>query len=276
MSILNNEILKTVVTINTLNDKKEFICIGTGFIVGYPNKASGAEDRRFSFIITNRHVLDGVSDFVISVNKKSGGIANFDLNVSNLLKANHLFFHSNSNIDICAISINIDFMVKNEGEVKNINIFKQAFTINEMKSYPIYEGNPVYSIGFPMNLVDRDSKHPIVRGGIISRISNLYNKPKSEKVFLVDSFTFPGNSGSPVFLGVETNSFPTAKAINTNHLIGILNAFIPYSEYLRSTQTNRIRIVEEQNSGLTNVIAVDHIIELVEMFPHIIEANKSE
>ncbi len=271
MSIFNDEILKTVVTINTANSKGELSCVGTGFLVSYPAKAE--ENRSFTFMITNKHVLENVTSIVISVNKKSGGVEHFNLNKENLLKKNHLLYHPNKNIDICAIGINIDVMLEAEGNVKRVDIFNQALNISKMKSFHMVEGHPVYSVGFPMNLVEINSKNPIVRGGIISRISNLYDKKRQEQIYLIDSFNFPGNSGSPIFSGIEANHFPGWTPINTNYLIGVLNSYISYKEYLKSTQTNQIKTIEEQNSGLTNVISVDHIIELIESFPHIIVQN---
>ena len=52
---------------------------------------------------------------------------------------------------------------------------------------------------------------------------------------------------------------------STANLIGIVSAYIPYRENLMSTQTGRIRMVNEENSGLTVVFPVDDIKEVVEL-----------
>ena len=47
-------------------------------------------------------------------------------------------------------------------------------------------------------------------------------------------------------------------------LIGILSAYVPYQEPLYSKQTGRVRMIQEENSGLTIVHPVDRIKEVVE------------
>lgn len=53
--------------------------------------------------------------------------------------------------------------------------------------------------------------------------------------------------------------------INSCNLIGILSAYVPYQELLYSKQTDRVRMIQEENSGLTVVHPVDRIKEVVEL-----------
>lgn len=54
----------------------------------------------------------------------------------------------------------------------------------------------------------------------------------------------------------------TSSNFNAN-LIGILSAYIPYKDVMISQQTQEIRMVQTENSGLTVVHPVDRIKEVV-------------
>ena len=49
------------------------------------------------------------------------------------------------------------------------------------------------------------------------------------------------------------------------YLIGILSAYIPYQDTLYSSQTGKMRMLQEENSGLTVVHPVDRIKEVVDL-----------
>lgn len=266
MSLISQEILKTVVTINIEDEEKKLTCIGTGFIVGYPIIKEGKSVEYYTYIITNKHIIEEYKDFIIAINKNTNGIFKLEVNKKKYISEKKLLFHPKEDIDICALRI---YFGGND-EIKNkytfITLENKSLTIKEMKEYPIFESNIVYTIGFPMNLVDEHSKNPIVRMGNIARILHLYNSNKEKKEFLIDAFTFPGNSGSPVLTSTVKNIFPPLTDTKVNFLIGIINNSINYLESLQSIQTKRVRIIEEQNSGLSNVIAVDYIIDLIELF----------
>lgn len=51
---------------------------------------------------------------------------------------------------------------------------------------------------------------------------------------------------------------------NKSRLIGIVKSYIPYIDVAISQQTNRTRITFEENSGLTKVEPVDHILQTIE------------
>ena len=61
---------------------------------------------------------------------------------------------------------------------------------------------------------------------------------------LIDSMTFPGNSGCPVVISSEGEGGAEGK------LIGVHHSTLPYREEAVSRQTGRVRIVFEDNMGL--------------------------
>ena len=112
-------------------------------------------------------------------------------------------------------------------------------------------------------MVDAERQYVICRTGIVARIRDLFENKATD--FLVDATVFPGNSGGPVILRPEMASLAGTKAISKASLIGIVKSYVPYRDVATSQLTRRPRIVFEENSGLTAVEPVDHILETIEL-----------
>ena len=125
-----------------------------------------------------------------------------------------------------------------------------AYTIEEMKNKSISECDIIYVIGFPMGMDSINKKSPIVRTGCIARINDLYNQESNQ--FLLDTFVFPGNSGSPIILKTEFQSYRAP-------LIGIVDGYEIYKETLVTENEADFRSVTVQNAGLAKVYPVDCI-----------------
>lgn len=115
-----------------------------------------------------------------------------------------------------------------------------------------------------MNLAGIQRNYVIVREGIVARISEMLEGKSS--TFLLDSFVFPGNSGSPVVIKPEFTSIVGTKANRNSYLIGVVHGYRSYSDVAVSQQTHRPRIIFEENSGLAEVIPMDRVDETIEAF----------
>ena len=124
-------------------------------------------------------------------------------------------------------------------------------------------GDGVFVLGFPMGLEGGERNYVIVRQGCIGRIGDLLDNPQVES-YLVDAFTFPGNSGGPVVLAVSLSYIQGTRSQNTSYLIGVVKGFLPYQDVAVSKQTGRARIAFEENSGLTEVIPIDYVEQTVQ------------
>jgi hypothetical protein len=135
------------------------------------------------------------------------------------------------------------------------------------KELGLSEGYGVFVLGFPMSLVGTVQDYVIVRQGAIARIRDSLESPPTAKTFLIDSFEFPGNSGSPVVLRPEVSEaqFPGEKPpIRAAYLLGIVKGYIPYTDMAVSLQTKHPRVTFEENSGLTEVIPADYVEETIQ------------
>jgi S1-C subfamily serine protease len=222
------ETLKAVIAICLYdNNLKDFQIIGTGFLVDYNQKI---------YLITNKHVIDNLDDFYL-VFTGSEIIDNRYLRLSNKNAFFHkTSYHYNDDVDVAMIEISKELL--NNSDVSKLKISTQSMQISEMKDKELREGTKIQVLGHPMNISKLNNYFPVVRGGIISQISNLFENNYSIKTILLDAFTFPGNSGGPVFINHR----------NGDYLIGIVSSYIS---------------PKGKNVGITNIFAFDHILEIL-------------
>lgn len=91
---------------------------------------------------------------------------------------------------------------------------------------------------------------PIFRRGMVSLIA--------DRVVYLDAFVFPGNSGSPVYTKPSPVSFHDGGVVVGEatgcQLAGMIVAYVPYRDTAYSHQTQRPRVIFEENSGLAEMV----------------------
>lgn len=265
MALIPNYFVESVVTISVMMNNNEKKCIGTGFLVGDLMETNNGLKKYGLYLITNKHVVKNLNEIYIGFNE-NGGTKSFDFLAKLNNGKNYLYSeHMNQQVDIIALSINASFLNNMNAKYHFFPLEKDAYTIAKMKSKGVFEGDLVYSLGYPLNLGNTSQKNPICRLGCISRISNLYIPGNPELNFLVDAQSFPGNSGGPVIIRPEILSVIGSKSQDQTALIGILHKYIPYTDPLISAQTGQTYSIMQENSGLTLVHPVDYILEVVEL-----------
>jgi hypothetical protein len=177
------------------------------------------------------------------------------------LLINSWFFHPSGAVDIAVTVLNAPFL-QSQG-LLDAFFSSDVFGANKetLKSKGVSAGDGVFVLGFPMNLAGVQRNYVIVRQGCIARISSMLEG--ADPAFLLDAFTFPGNSGSPVILKPELTSITGTPSQGNAYLIGIVRSYIPYTDTAISPQTGRPRISFEENSGLAEVLPVDNIEEAI-------------
>ena len=112
-----------------------------------------------------------------------------------------------------------------------------------------------------MGKVGNDRRYTLLRSGAIARIRDLLEGKSTD--FIVDAFVFPGNSGGPNILAPHAIQIKNTKSNPKAALIGIVKSYLPYRDIAVSPQTGKARVIFEENTGLTLVEPVDHIIETI-------------
>ncbi len=263
--MLPRNYVDAVVTLSINVGKDKNHIIGTGFLVGRLETDDNEKKSYSLYLITNKHVIKGRDKMLVGFNQLGGvGFHEFELLLFD--KGKKMYSpHPNKDVDIIAVSINCNFLNEMGAKFSFFRIDEDAFNLKQMELNDVYEGDLTYQLGYPLNLVGASSKNPICRFGCISRISNLYIPGHPELNFLVDSQSFPGNSGGPVILRPEPSTISGGKSHLKSVLIGILYSYVPYRDPLISQQTGEVYSIMQENSGLTNVHPVDQIIDAVEI-----------
>lgn len=264
MALIPNFYIESVVTISIMvNGSKQ--CIGTGFLVGDLMEITDGSKKYGLYLITNKHVVKNQNQIFIGFNQ-NGGTSSYDFPVK-LSDAHRLLYsaHVNPRVDIIALGINASFLNNMNAKYHFFPLDEQVFTISDMKNNGVFEGDLVYSLGYPLNCGNTSQKNPICRLGCISRVSDLYIPGNPEVNFLVDAQSFPGNSGGPVILRPELSAVIGSRSQPKAALLGILHSYIPYKDALISRQTGETYSIMQENSGLTNVHPVDYIIDVVNL-----------
>lgn len=107
-----------------------------------------------------------------------------------------------------------------------------------------------------------ERNYVVVRHGVIARIRDYM--AGAAKSFLVDASIFPGNSGGPVVTRPDMVAIEGTKAPQSANLLGIVAGYVPYQDVAYSKQTNRPRVIFEENTGLAVVVPIDFAIETIE------------
>lgn len=253
MAIIPEFFFDAVVSIGE-KDSSSTDWIGTGFLVG--NK--DVDSSNYSvFLITNYHVIKDKEEIVVRFNKKDeNSIKDYEIY---LIENNCEMFSKHPHADVIAIQISASFLERDNSEFSFFDLDRHALLLNDMKSSGVIEGNIIYSLGFPMNMVGTNRKNPICRIGCISRISDLFtNQHRNE--YLIDLQAVPGNSGAPVINRPDNMAIDGTPCNSSANLIGIVCGTINYRKKSELSSECQYPI----SSGIAIVHPVDIIKEVIQ------------
>lgn len=238
-----------------IKENSDIKWIGTGFLVG--RKESNTNNYTI-YLISNYHIVENKEKIFVRFNQKNCDECNdYDIDLFVLDKPN---YSKHRVADIVAIQISPVFLNNNNSEYSWFALDKHALNLTQMSDTDVVEGSIVYSLGFPINMIGENRKHPICRIGCISRISDLFGNLDANE-YLIDLQAIPGYSGAPV-INRPVNSYIEGTSHNGSaNLIGIIAGTIDYSELCDDPECD---IEHEKNSGFAIVHTVDAIEEVVE------------
>jgi hypothetical protein len=251
LKYLLEQIKKTIVFLGNINDKGEILPSATGFLVSINN---------YIHLVTAKHVIVNPQNeaFIDNtlyafINTKVGKIGAYSVNI---LKNQGLrwIFHQNKIVDIAMIPFSVNYPDDDIRFIPN-DLF--------LASDQLYEVYDVFFLSYQPGIKVDTRISPVIRSGTISLINE-------DNTFLIDAAAFPGNSGSPVFLkpSIFRYNDEGRPSLGGDTLggkfIGLIGSYLPYHEAAISTQTGRIRVVFEENTGLSYVWSASFIKEIIE------------
>lgn len=238
----NQQWLDVVVSIEATTPQKELRPIGTGFLVQTANK--------HVLLVTAKHVIQGPlpvgSRIAYRLNTMDGG--------STIVWDDDLSKKFGGWFPSPASDIACRFIAWPDN-AKVVTLTPDNF----IAAGALSAGAPILVLGFPLGLRSTDHPKPIARHGIVGRVDR-------DNV-LADAFVFPGNSGGPVIYSpsLKIGQGLNSPLLNEEKLIGVVSSYIPYLDTAVSQHTQRPRVVFEENSGISNVVPVSMLVELLEL-----------
>ncbi len=259
MALIPQFFIDAVVSIGVQNGTQT-VWIGTGF---FAMRKVDVDGNAIPMLITNKHVVQGQNMIVLRFTDKSDGSlkevpAQVTENGLPIYKT-----HPDSTVDIAVLQLNGGYITENNFAFPAFDIDEHAMDSSLLREKGVDEGSLIYMLGYPMGLVNVNSKVPICRLGCVARMSEA--QIQETKNILVDIQNFPGNSGSPIVTRPEIISIEGTPAFGKACLLGIVHSYIPYREKLINQQTKEIVEIRSENSGLAWVHPVEQIREVVDM-----------
>jgi len=197
---------------------------GTGFVF-----RDEVEDKVLAYLITNKHVVKGASSIRLSFHLKdqnTEGPTGQSVTINYTLSAHdNVVMHPNADIDLCAVPIGkaLDQLTAVGTPVYLSSISRNELVTSEMLSN-LTAVEEVLMVGYPIGMSDDHNNFPIFRRGITASHPNIDFENKPEAV--ADIASFPGSSGSPIFLfndhGYRTRDGAYNMATGRFALLGVL------------------------------------------------------
>lgn len=169
---------------------------GTAFVLSH-TAGSGVH----TFIVTNRHLVEGVkSGGLVFTQKKHGQPAfgeRFQVNINDFTHA--WFLHPDPDVDIAIIPLRpLEQAARDQGvelyyHAIDTRLAPDASTLRALDAL-----EQVIFVGYPNGVWDQVNLMPIMRRGTTATPMALDFEGRQE--FLIDAAVYPGSSGSPVFI----------------------------------------------------------------------------
>ncbi len=169
---------------------------GTAFVVNHQHSRG-----QFTFIVTNRHLVDGVRRGGLVFTQKENGQPvfgqRFQLNIEDFPQA--WFMHPDPEVDLAIVPMRpleqaaLDQGVELYYHPIDSRLAPDAATLRALDAL-----EDVLFVGYPSGVWDQVNLMPIMRRGTTATPMALDFEGRSE--FLIDAAVYPGSSGSPVFV----------------------------------------------------------------------------
>lgn len=256
------DVKKTVCFIFVDKGKGKLEANGTGFFVitQKPDKSV-----THGYLVTAKHVLkpDPEKDLYyrevfVRLTKRSGGVEGIRLPIRPKGKDKTVFTQNDKTVDIAVIPGSPKL---ERYDFKAIT-FDLIVTRAEFQKLNIGEGTDVFFAGMFTPHLGKEKNYPIVRFGRIALISDekIQFMKRMRDLLLVDTFSFGGNSGSPVFVYLGADRQPGSLVVGPPllKLVGIMSGSYSKGVRIMEIQTGTAE-VSFDNMGIAAVVPTDYL-----------------
>jgi len=208
---------------------------GTGFFVSREIQTN----QSLIFLVSNGHVLapkglaqgetNRLARAQVFITREENGqlsTGTLDVTLREPDGASRVVTNPNTNVDVAVVDVT-SLVVENRGIRKGYKVglvpenrFASLATITNTH---VTIGQQIVFLGYPLNLIEGKTAIAVARGGVIATPPD--RDFRSRPVFLVDSATIRGSSGSPVFLPLR--NYKIEKQPNGSTRVNPLGGYTP-------------------------------------------------
>lgn len=252
-----DDIKKTVAFVYAKNTKGEIVPNGTGFFVGIEN--INKKNYYTVYFVTAKHVLQYgdekkyLGEVYLRLNKKDNVSESKELILYENGINKNIYTHTDSTVDIAVIPLS-----------PNQEIYDYLFMPNDFLTSKedyinmnIKEGSEVFFTGMFKPFLGKKKNYPITRFGRVALVTDEkipWNNELTD-LYLVESSSYGGNSGSPVFfyLGANRGDGSLYVGAPTIKLAGIMKGYFGEKSPISVVETNKV-LVSDRNIGIAAVV----------------------
>ena len=225
-----------------------------------------------SMLVSNRHVLAEAqtpTSLFVRARLKSGEPTR--------LSVGKLHGHPNPNVDLAASRLRYSKSVKQRDITIGVipeDAFRQQGKTTLASLSTVRAGDEAVFAGFPLVIggvraLVADREVPLIRSGIVSIVlpgDTRFGEKTVHDVFLMDSWAFQGNSGSPVVIPPSLTGYKgDDRERRSARLVGVVSAFLDFNAPIeKAVVVGGVRA--KINSGLAIVQSLEGIESMAEQF----------
>ena len=261
--------VKSVVAFVFVPDKESgaFKPWGTGFFVGAKDETN--PDRFFVYLVTAKHVLqtsdqkDWLPQIFVRINTRAGGSEMVAIPIVVSGAKQTVFLHpTDKSADVALIHAlpnekHFDFKFLGQEYLTSPQDFKQL---------GIAEGSDVFFTGLFAPYVGARRNFPVVRFGRVALVTDEKVRfgDRDADLYLVETSSYGGNSGSPVFFFLGSDRQPGSIILGAPvlKLAGVMSGTFLDVQPVRAVDTARIA-VSQSNVGIAAVVPAYKVWEIL-------------
>jgi hypothetical protein len=275
-----SDITKTVVFIYTDPDGTRAQADGTGFHVSIPSPT--VPGRMWGYLVMAKHMvvtnpndLNGpvVPNLWVRVNMKSGGTSMYKLDLITSGNNQTLFFNSDPSVDVAVFPVKPADIDKMDVQFLPEKMLSSA---DDLRTLNIGVGTDMFFTGMFTGFLGEKRSYPIVRFGKLAMIPDEkidFSTGLPAAGYLMEAFSFGGNSGSPVFFYPSADNLPGTLALGPRpiKIAGVMRGFFGDFEPIQllqkqtsaQDQPGQKIPVSNGNSGIAFVVPAKFISEIL-------------
>lgn len=269
-SKIPDEVKETVTFIFIKDASDSLRANGTAFFVGVPDEKN--KERLFGYLVTAKHVLlDSqkryFSEVFIRLNKKMGGSDLLRISLSGQ-EAVPIYAHNDTTVDIAVLPL----LPSAETYQLKVLLEDMITTRERFAQVKIKEGDEVFFTGLFLPFFGVEKNYPIVRFGRVAMLTDelipWYDRVlggyQMLELYLIESQSFGGNSGSPVFFYLGATREPGVISVGppTLLLAGIMKGSFLDAKEIQFIERSPVPISIE-NVGIAAVVPAYYLYEIL-------------